>query len=234
MKETFFIILVNLLILLISYLIGSLNTSIILSRWKKRRDVRNYHSGNAGATNSLRTFGKKFAFIVLILDIIKTYVCIGCVTLFNYYQPILAMEYGTIPTVAGLGVVIGHIYPIFFKFKGGKGAACSLGVLIALNPLFLPIAAVFFFGTIFLTRYVSLGSMLTSVIMIGFAFIPWMITGLLGFNNLNYVGWYYPGIIYVICACLLIFAHRSNINNLINGNERKTGKNKEVVKNNVL
>ncbi|EFF41374.1 glycerol-3-phosphate 1-O-acyltransferase PlsY [Mycoplasmopsis alligatoris] len=226
MNKIIYVLLVNLLILLIGYIIGSLNTSIILSRWKKRRDVRNYHSGNAGATNSLRAFGKKFALIVLISDIIKTYLTILCVSLYNYYHKDWAIEYNIIPTMAGFGVVLGHIYPIFFKFKGGKGAACSLGVLIGMNPLFLPIAAVFFFGIIFLTRYVSLASMVTSVVMIGFALIPWMITGPLGFGN-YYADWYIPAIIYAHCSIFLIIAHRSNIKSLLKGTERKQGQSKK-------
>lgn len=221
--EAFLAILVNLFIFSIGYIIGSLNTSIILSRKQKKSDVRNFNSGNAGATNSLRTYGKKFAIVVLLIDILKTYIPVLFVAIFTHQHPEVAEKYYISPPIIGLGVVVGHTYPIFFGFKGGKGAACSLGLLCAMNILFLPIASVFFFGTLLISRYVSLSSIVTAFLMIFFCFIPWMIIGPLGWLNFG-THWYIPGVIFLLCAIILIWAHEKNIKNLINKTERKFGK----------
>ncbi|WP_246051798.1 glycerol-3-phosphate acyltransferase [Mycoplasma nasistruthionis] len=164
-------VLFNIFLVVFGYIIGSLNTSIIVGKILKK-DPRDYHSKNAGATNSLRVFGKKIAIMILMIDVIKTIsvVAIGygltywCnlatsidqngsvvgvygIGLPPYWEGLRTI-YG-LPLLAGLGTVIGHIFPIFFGFKGGKGVASSLGLLISYNIIFLPIAAVFFFGLIF-------------------------------------------------------------------------------------
>ncbi|MBW0594952.1 glycerol-3-phosphate acyltransferase [Mycoplasmopsis anatis] len=218
--KIFIIVLINLFIFIVGYLVGSVNTSIVLSHKRKSQDIRDYNSKNAGATNSLRTYGGKFALAVLIIDILKSYLTVMIFSLLTRYIS-ATNTYLIIPMLAGVGVVIGHVYPIFYKFKGGKGAACSLGVLIAINPLNLFISAFIFFSVIFITRYVSLASMLTAFLMVFVCFCPWIAHGILAVfkNNAGY--FYIEGICFTLCALLLIYAHRSNIVRLINGTERK-------------
>ncbi|MBW0602854.1 glycerol-3-phosphate acyltransferase [Mycoplasma anatis] len=218
--KIFIIVLINLFIFIVGYLVGSVNTSIVLSHKRKSQDIRDYNSKNAGATNSLRTYGGKFALAVLIIDILKSYLTVMIFSLLTRYIS-ATNTYLIIPMLAGVGVVIGHVYPIFYKFKGGKGAACSLGVLIAINPLNLFISAFIFFSVIFITRYVSLASMLTAFLMVFVCFCPWIAHGILAVfkNNAGY--FYIEGICFTLCALLLIYAHRSNIVRLIKGTERK-------------
>ncbi|WP_426461276.1 glycerol-3-phosphate 1-O-acyltransferase PlsY [Mycoplasma hafezii] len=211
--------LINISIFVLGYLFGSLNTSIILSKVWKKQDVREFNSNNAGATNSSRTFGKKFGLIVLIIDVLKGYLSV----LLIGYLPFLSIanEYYIFPLLAGLGCVVGHIFPCFFKFKGGKGVGCNIGILIAINPVLLPIAAVIFFSIAFAFRYVSLASMLTAFLMIGFVAIPWISVGPLAYTKFANAPYYANLIIFTCCIALLIGAHYSNIQRLIKGTERK-------------
>ncbi|VEU70054.1 glycerol-3-phosphate 1-O-acyltransferase PlsY [Mycoplasmopsis glycophila] len=205
-------------LILLGYTLGSLNTSILLSKFWKKQDVRDFHSENAGATNSYRVFGKSFAITVLLIDIAKGYLAV----LLGYvFWKHFEGQYNYIPLLAGLACVIGHTFPIFFKFKGGKGVGCAIGVLIALNIVLLPIAALFFFGIIFATRYVSLASVLTALIMIIFVSIPWMSNGILAYTTPQTLPFYANSIVFALCAFFIVFTHRSNIKRLLNKSERK-------------
>nr|WP_307920212.1 glycerol-3-phosphate acyltransferase [Mycoplasmopsis bovis] len=132
---------INLALFLVGYLLlGSFNTSIILSRRVKNDDIREHNSKNAGATNSLRTYGTKFALAVFAADVLKTLIPILIIAaIVNHIQAV--KEFSLIsyisPQAIGLGVVLGHIFPIYYKFKGGKGAACTVGLIISINIIFV-------------------------------------------------------------------------------------------------
>ncbi|WP_027120640.1 glycerol-3-phosphate 1-O-acyltransferase PlsY [Mycoplasmopsis lipofaciens] len=231
----FYSILLNLAFLLIGYLLfGSFNTSIILSNKYKKDDIRKHYSHNAGATNSLRTYGKKFALIVFLIDIFKTFVpTIILAALLNHIGSFnsFSQTYYISPQSLALGVVIGHIFPLYFKFHGGKGVACTIGLIATMNIIIFIIAAILFFTILFSSRMVSLGSILTAFILIPICFIPWLIQGSLGYwsnfvnmsnsmsNLQNY--WYVSPIIYSIAAIFIICAHHSNIRRIIKKEEHK-------------
>ncbi|QNM93667.1 glycerol-3-phosphate 1-O-acyltransferase PlsY [Mycoplasma sp. Pen4] len=219
-------ILLNLMFLAIGYLIGSANTSIIISKILKN-DVRNHHSNNAGATNSVRVLGKKMGAIILFIDILKTIASVslafGILSWVNIHNDTSEYLYG-VPMFAGIGTVLGHSFPIFFGFKGGKGVACSIGLIISYNIVLLPIAAVFFFGVLFWKKYVSLASMLAAILLTPFLFISWMSESSIAFaTNMQNLLPYSPlqGLIYLGALGLILWTHRGNILRLKRHEERK-------------
>ncbi|WP_051622763.1 glycerol-3-phosphate 1-O-acyltransferase PlsY [Mycoplasmopsis primatum] len=229
-------ILLNIALILFGYLtLGSLNTSIILSKKIKHDDIRYHNSKNAGATNSLRTYGTKFAVLILIIDVFKTAIPVIILSsIFYHVLPVhefVQNKYFVSPQSFGLGVVLGHIFPIYYKFKGGKGVACSIGVIISVNILIFLIAFIAFVLIVKISKYVSLASILTAAILLIFFWMPWMISGILGFwfNNVQLSHqfiemvpyWYVTPIIYTIIAALVISSHHSNITKLINHTESK-------------
>lgn len=224
--------LINFLILIIGYFIGSFNISILMSKKieEKGKDIRNRNSGNAGATNSLRTYGKKFAFLVFIFDFLKCFIpTIILVSIFNHAIYTYVDEYKLFSHLIALGVVIGHILPIYHKFKGGKGVACSVGFVAAINPIIFIIAAILFFTIYFIWKYVALASILTAILVIPFIFIPWIILEFSGawLNVFKFIPgnmykfWYVQGIIFTIAMIFVITSHHSNISNLIHKKESK-------------
>ncbi|ADN68951.1 glycerol-3-phosphate 1-O-acyltransferase PlsY [Mycoplasmopsis fermentans] len=227
----FYSILLNLTLILIGYfLLGSFNTSIILSKWKKKDDIRLHNSKNAGATNSLRTYGKKFAATVFVIDVLKTFIpTIVLAAILNHACFDFAQTYYMSPQSLALGVIIGHIFPVYFKFKGGKGVACTIGLIATINIVFLLMASIIFFIVVLTSKYVSLASILTAAILVPFAFIPWMTSGILGYWT-NFVYEYHncfvTSFIYLIAAILIIAMHHSNITRLINHTESKLGQKK--------
>ena len=199
----------NVIIAVVAYLIGSINFSVILSKKMAGFDVREKGSGNAGTTNMLRSVGKKAAAITLICDILKGVVAILIAMLAG---KILANSNSSLLVqIAGISVILGHTFPIFFKFKGGKGVATSLGVLIMSNWQIGLICLVFALVLIILTKMVSVGSIAAAILYpVLTLFIPQ-----------NYI---VPGnyIIYsVILAVLIVFNHRENVKRLLSGTENK-------------
>ncbi|WP_322961486.1 glycerol-3-phosphate 1-O-acyltransferase PlsY [Mycoplasmopsis cynos] len=239
--EFFLTIFINVGFFLIGYLIGSINTSIVFSKIFNKPDLREYYSKNAGATNSLRVYGTKSAVFILLIDIFKTFTMVLICRLISYginsrITPefiektkdvsLISNKLFLIPLLGGLGVVIGNIYPIFYNFKGGKGVATSLGFLISINIVLLPIASVFFFGLMFWKRYVSLASIVTAFVMIFFCAIPWISEGPLGWITGLQVGYFWVTIItFGLAATFLIYSHKENIKRLLNKCERKFGVN---------
>ncbi|WP_029608889.1 glycerol-3-phosphate 1-O-acyltransferase PlsY [Mycoplasma simbae] len=222
----------NLALILFGYIIGSFNTSIILSRKYKKSDIRNYYSRNAGATNSLRTYGKKFALIVYFVDFFKVVIpTLIFTSLQNHVFKEFAQTYWMSPQSIGLGVIIGHCWPVFFKFKGGKGAACTSAFILMINPILFLVAFITFFGTVLISKKVSLGSILTAVVISPLALIPWFTQGISGYwlNFINYSDniswsnlqpyWYVSGIYFLISAIIILALHKSNIQRLLAGNE---------------
>ena len=201
----------NIITAIIAYLIGSINFSVILSKKMAGFDVREKGSGNAGTTNMLRSVGKKAAALTLICDVLKGVVALLIAMFigwaFNVENQSLLVQ------IAGIAVVLGHTFPIFFGFKGGKGVATSLGILIMSNWQIGLICLVFGVLLIALTRMVSLGSCEAAVL---FPVLTLFITD-------HYIVTQGSGyLIYsIILAVIVLFNHRSNIKRIMAGKENR-------------
>ena len=203
------------LIAVISYLIGSISFSVIISKKMAGFDVREKGSGNAGSTNVLRTVGKKAAAITLLCDILKGVVSILLAILIGTIWKDVDKE--LILQIAGIAVVIGHTFPIFFGFKGGKGVATSLGVLLMSNWQIGLICLVFALVLMALTKMVSLGSCGAAVLF--------PVLTLFFNDNYTILTEGKSGRVYfvysVILAIIVLYNHRSNIKRMLNGTENK-------------
>ena len=194
---------------IIAYLIGSINFSVIFSKKMAGFDVREKGSGNAGTTNMLRSVGKKAAAITLICDILKGVVAILIALLIG--RMVDGANTSALVQTAGIAVILGHTFPIFFKFKGGKGVATSLGVLIMSNWQIGLICLVFALILIVLTQMVSVGSIAAAVLYpVLTLFIPQ-----------NYIAEGNYLIYSILLAALIIFNHRENVKRLLNGTENR-------------
>lgn len=203
------------IIAIIAYLIGSVNFSIIISKKMAGFDVREKGSGNAGTTNMLRSVGKKAAAITLICDILKGVVSIGIAIIMG--NIIKNIDRELLLQIAGIAVILGHTFPIFFGFKGGKGVATSLGVLLMSNWQIGLICLVFALVLMLLTKMVSLGSCGAAVLFpVLTLFINNHYTVLSEGKNGN-VYFIYS----VILAVIVLYNHRSNIKRILNGTENK-------------
>lgn len=207
--------LVNLLLtLILSYLLGSIATAVWTGKVFHGIDVREHGSGNAGATNVIRVLGWKTGIPVLLIDVLKGWVAAILPVFFN-----LAGEGTALLTnyqiLAGLAVVIGHIFPIFAGFRGGKGVATIFGVLLAIHPLLTISCLGVFLCVMLISGYVSLSSMSAGV--------AFPILLLLFFNT--------PSVFFkifsILVAIALIYTHRKNISRLLKGEETKLFKRKE-------
>jgi len=191
-----------LLVALIAYVIGNFSTSYILGKLIKRTDIRTKGSGNAGATNALRVFGKKFAIITFIFDALKGVIAV------IIGEMILGDTGGLI---AGLFAVIGHDFPIVLKFKGGKGIATTIGAATFIHPIPALIAIIIGIIIIIKTKYVSLGS------VSAISLVPFIGLIIIRPFNLEYI------LFLTALALLAIIRHKSNIKRLLNGCESKIG-----------
>ena len=210
---------VYILVAIIAYLIGSVNFSVIFSKKFAGFDVREKGSGNAGTTNMLRSVGKKAAAITLICDILKGVVAIGIAILFGYIPD---MNKELLLQIAGVAVILGHTFPVFFGFKGGKGVATSLGVLLLSNWQIGLICLVFALVLMILTRMVSVGSCAATILFpVLTLFINEHYT-VLTEGKAGNVYFIYS----VILAIIVLFNHRENIKRLLNGTENKISFNK--------
>lgn len=197
-------------IAIIAYLIGSISFSVIISKKMAGFDVREKGSGNAGSTNVLRSVGKKAAALTLVCDILKGVVAILLATLLG--NIVKELDGVLLVQVAAIAVVIGHTFPIFFGFKGGKGVATSLGVLLLINWQIGLICLVFALVIMALTRMVSAGSVLAAILF------P-VLTLFIGQEHFIVSGNYF--IFSVIMALIVAFNHRTNITRILNGTENK-------------
>ena len=205
------------LVALLAYLIGSVSFAVIVSRVGPQDDVRRHGSGNAGMTNILRNYGKKLAAITAWGDFGKGVVAVA---LGRLLFPLLAGEAAALMDagyVAGFFVILGHLFPIFFGFKGGKGVLTGLGVLLMLDPVVFAILVVLLLPVVFIVRIVSLVSIL------GYALFPVftvLVNWLRGDPFLFKLG-------FALCiGGIGIFMHRSNIRRLLNGTEYRFGQKK--------
>ena len=201
---------------LIGYVFGLFQTGFIIGKMK-HIDIRDYGSGNSGTTNAMRTLGKKDGFITFFGDALKA-VFAMMLTYFLFRNGVCKDHMFIIALYTGIGAILGHNYPFYLKFKGGKGIAATAGLILAFHPYFIPVGFVLFFGVFLTTHYVSLGSLLIYVGLMTEMVICGQ-TGLFGAAQpvLNEM--------YAVTAFLTILAfykHKENISRLLHGNERKT------------
>jgi len=189
------------LAIIVAYLIGSVPFALLLARRWGAADLRTLGSGNLGAANVLRASGIRAGVIVAVLDVAKGAASVA-----------LAMRISNgpvAPAAAGVAAVVGHIYPVWLKFKGGKGVATACGVFSVLTPLAVPPALVVFLVSVWLTKYVSLGSILATIALPSIAYATGAPAAIL------IAAW--------SAAALILFRHRSNVARLVGGTERRLG-----------
>ena len=202
------------LVLLGSYLLGSVNSAIIVSKVLFRDDIRKHGSGNAGMTNMLRTYGKKAAVLTLIGDMMKTVLSVGMAGLFFGFQYIGGMSVNYVLYVAGLLAAIGHVFPCFYLFKGGKGVLVTATMGLILTPLVFLALFVIFVIAVALWRYISLGSVTVAVlypVALDFYFKAVLHAQPSGPILLTSM----------VLAALIVWCHRENLKRITNRTENK-------------
>lgn len=196
------------LLILLAYLIGSVPTAIWISKYYFKIDIRDYGSGNAGATNTFRVLGSKWGTIVMAVDVLKGIIATSLYILLPYY---LTDEWDRTNFMIGLGLaaVMGHIFPIWAGFRGGKGVATLLGMAVAIQPLVALCCVGVFLIVLYLTRFVSLSSILAGV--------SFMVFILFIFNEKETL----YRIFAVLVALMVILTHQKNIGRILKGTESK-------------
>ena len=200
---------------IIAYLIGSINFSILISKKKAGFDIREKGSGNAGTTNMLRSVGKGAAIVTLILDILKGVVTIWLSIFYGfmlYKIWNINIDYAILVQVSGILVIVGHTYPIYFGFKGGKGVATALGILLVTNWHIGIISLVFALVLIIVSRMVSVGAICAAILF--------PVLTLFSYES----SFREPGnymVFSIIIAIIVCFNHRENIKRIMNGTENK-------------
>lgn len=196
------------LLIIVAYLIGSIPTSVWVSKHFFGIDIRDYGSGNAGATNTFRVLGSKWGSFVMLVDVIKGVVATSLYLLLPHY---LTNELHQTNFMLGLGLasVLGHIFPIWANFKGGKGVATLLGMAVAIQPIVAACCIAVFLTVLFLTRFVSLSSVLAG--------IAFMVFILFVFNEQPT----FYRIFAVLVALMVVLTHQKNIGRILNGTESK-------------
>lgn len=206
-------------VLLASYLIGSIPSSIWVGKVYKKIDIRDYGSGNAGATNTFRILGWKAGVVVLLIDLTKGFVCAAVISQLAYQigsgpvAPAVWEADAFLRIVCGVAAVIGHMFPLYASFDGGKGAATAAGMLYGIEPLSITITIIVFITVILISRYVSLGT------IIGSAVYP-----LSQIILIHYFNWPIDVSVLIfstILAFVIIAKHHGNIKRLISGTENR-------------
>lgn len=193
------------LFLVIAYLLGSLQSGVWIGQLFYKKDIRKFGSGNTGTTNTFRVLGKKAGIIVLFMDILKGTLATSLPLLFHMNLN---------PLWFGVAAILGHTFPIFGHFKGGKAVATSAGMLLAYSPLFFVYSASIFVILLFLTSMVSLASMVSAVLItLSTIFIPLIFPVILGRQD-----WLLTGLAIGI-TFFIIYRHRDNIKRIKNGTE---------------
>ena len=201
--------------ILIGYLFGLFQTAYIIGRLHGI-DIRDYGSGNSGTTNMMRTLGKKAGYATFFGD------CVKCILAVALVRALFGGRYAEMMPLlclyTGAGVILGHNFPFYLQFRGGKGIAATAGLVISLNPIMLAIGLIIFFGTLLLTGYVSLGSILVYVgIMIE---LP--VLGALGVFHMSAAHVTEMCVLGIALALLAFWQHRENIKRLMSGTERRS------------
>ncbi|MBE6630174.1 MAG: glycerol-3-phosphate 1-O-acyltransferase PlsY [Ruminococcaceae bacterium] len=204
------------LCILVSYLLGSINTALIVSKCFFHDDVREHGSGNAGTTNVLRTYGKKAAIITFVGDALKGVIAVlfACI-LFGH--PLSEYNYLYLFTAAYLSAffcIFGHVFPIFSRFRGGKGFATLAGVILSLNPFLFLVLFALYVPMVLLSHFISLSSVVAAL------FYPLMLSTVGSINTLH--GPLGTDVLFaVMIGVLITWAHRGNLKRIYEGNERK-------------
>ena len=192
--------------LILSYLIGAFPSGLIIGKLFFKKDIRQYGSGNTGATNSFRVLGRPAGFIVTFLDIFKGFITVFFPLWFPVHADGVISTFFTNGLIVGLFAILGHVYPIYLKFNGGKAVATSAGVVFGVNPILLLILAIIFFSVLKIFKYVSLSSIIAAIsCVIGSIIIH------------DYILLAVSGIVSII----LIIRHKSNIVRIFKGEEPK-------------
>ena len=206
----------RILLLIIGYFIGNIETGYIFGKIHKM-DIRNYGSGNAGATNTLRVLGAKAGLVVFLGDFCKS--LIPCLVVRFIFRDNVSLSYIYMLYI-GLGVVLGHNFPFYLGFKGGKGVASTAGIIMALDIRIAVVCLIVFVITVAITRYVSLGSIFVMIILIGMShfFVKFSYGFGEGASPMEF------RLLTAAIGLLSIFMHRANIKRLLGGTENKIGK----------
>lgn len=196
------------LLILMAYCIGSIPTAVWVSRYYFGIDIREYGSGNSGATNTFRVLGSKWGTLVMVVDVLKGLLAVKLALLLPYY---IENDFALTNFQIGLGMaaVLGHIFPIWAQFKGGKGVATLFGLVIGISPWTALCCSGIFLVVLYLTRFVSLSSILASI-----AF-PIFILIIFNVDNHAY------RVFAIVVALLVILTHQKNISRLLRGSESK-------------
>jgi acyl phosphate:glycerol-3-phosphate acyltransferase len=214
------------IVVLLSYIVGSIPTSIILSKWRHGFDIRSKGSGNAGGTNVFRVLGWKSGVFVVIVDALKGVIATTVVARL-FWDPTLPFynhtpfdDFTIIQMICGGAAVIGHVWTMFAGFKGGKGIATGSGMLIGIAPTEFAVSIAVFFIFLYAFRYVSLGSIMAA------ASFP--LSLIIRYNILSDEIHSYKTLVFFSTgiAIFLIYSHRANIKRLIEGTERKITRNR--------
>ncbi|HDV4277023.1 TPA: glycerol-3-phosphate 1-O-acyltransferase PlsY [Staphylococcus aureus] len=192
--------------LLLSYLIGAFPSGFVIGKLFFKKDIRQFGSGNTGATNSFRVLGRPAGFLVTFLDIFKGFITV----FFPLWLPVHAdgpiSTFFTNGLIVGLFAILGHVYPVYLKFQGGKAVATSAGVVLGVNPILLLILAIIFFIVLKIFKYVSLASIVAAICcVIGSLIIQDYLLLVVSF----------------LVSIILIIRHRSNIARIFRGEEPK-------------
>jgi glycerol-3-phosphate acyltransferase PlsY len=207
-------------IILLSYLVGSIPTSIIVSKLTKGIDIRDYGSGNAGGTNVMRVLGWKQGLFVIILDSLKGVLAVIVIARLHYgaipFTNVTPFDdFTLIQIIAGIAAVIGHVWTVFAGFRGGKGIATALGMLLMISTIDMLVAVGIFIVVVFVSRYVSLGSILGAIA------VPLTLVIRENVFNVNIPNYSTLLPFIILVSLIVIFTHRKNVVRLINGNEHK-------------
>lgn len=198
----------ELILIIIAYLLGSIPTALIISKRFFGVDIREYGSGNMGATNTFRVLGSKYGTIVMIFDILKGMAAVGLFYFLPYY---LHNEVDRTNFMIGLGLasVLGHVFPVFAGFKGGKGVATLFGMILAVQPVVAISCVAVFIIVLYLTRYVSLSSILGAIML------PVSVLFIWNEHEIMYRGFA------LLVAFLVVFTHQKNIGRILRGVESR-------------
>jgi glycerol-3-phosphate acyltransferase PlsY len=195
------------ILFVLAYLVGSIPTAVWISKSIYGIDIREHGSGNSGATNTFRILGSKAGSAVMLIDMMKGFIAVK-LSLFSHF-PWYSEEITNLQIFLGLAAVVGHIFPIWADFRGGKGIATLFGMILSIQPLVAVSLVGVFLAFLFLTRYVSLSSISASI-----AF-PLLILFIFKAPELSY------RVFAIATACLVILTHYKNISRLLHGNESK-------------
>ncbi|PAK21436.1 hypothetical protein CJJ23_02190 [Mycoplasmopsis agassizii] len=234
MSDIGFLVIYNLIAFFLGYLWGSLNTSILVSKFIFKDDIRKHGSGNAGSTNITRRFGVKVGGAIFAWDIFRVYLFSLFIYIINTHSDLRFNPVVNIyPQIAAFGIVLGHIFTVFFKFKGGKGAATVVGMFLTVNVLLFLIGAALWIALMFYKKIVSVATIFANLLVIPLFFLPWMtysgiesLSYLIPHNAFLYLDTGYPiaalvsGLAFLLAAAIIIGMHHSNIKRLLNKTEK--------------